>query len=80
MVRGHHQTYYPHVNGHLLEYDLLLNSGRYNRMTVACARASNGYAFTEDDTVRGRQWPGDVQDAIVHGGAQWLEGHMARDL
>ena len=58
MVRLNHQAYHPQRRGHLLEYDLLINSGRPNRMRVVCSRASNGYSYVPDETVQPRQWPG----------------------
>ena len=58
MVRLNHQAYHPQRLDHLLEYDLLINSGRPNRMRVVCSRASNGYSYVPDETVQPRQWPG----------------------
>jgi len=57
MVRQSHQAYHPQRHNHHLEYDLLINSGRPNRMRVVCARASNGYSYTTDE-IQPRQWPG----------------------
>jgi len=58
MVRQSHQAYHPQMHGHYLEYDLLINSGRPNRMRVVCALASNGYSYTSDEMSQPRQWPG----------------------
>ena len=62
MVRQPHQAYLPQRHGEYLEYDLFINSGRPNRMTVVCARPSNGYAYvwtpTTEEMAQARQWPG----------------------
>ena len=58
MVRDPQQAYLPQTEGHHLEYDLMINSGRPNRMRVVCARASNGYAWVSSETIQPRQWPG----------------------
>jgi hypothetical protein len=58
MVRDPQHAYHPQIEGHHLEYDLLINAGRPNRMRVVCARASNGYAWVTSETIQPRQWPG----------------------
>ena len=64
MVRQPHQAYLSQRHGEYLEYDLFINSGRPNRMTVVCARPSNGYAYVWTPTAEefeewnARQWPG----------------------
>lgn len=64
MVRQPHQAYLPEMQSECLEYDFFINSGRPNRMTVVCARRSNGYSYvwapTAEEFVEwnARQWPG----------------------